>query len=81
MKMDPKNGKSLPDRLLRWFLKLVLNGIPAAWTVWVIHLACRLNAEIAQMGEAEWTTLIELAIVVFFNLGFIKGYMKHDLDD
>jgi len=61
--------------------KLILGGIPAAWTVWAIHLACRLNAEIAQTGEAEWKTLVELAIVVFFNLGFIKGYMKRDFDD
>ena len=81
MKMDSKNETTWFGRALRWTLKFILKAIPAAWIVWAIHLACHMNVEIAQTGNAEWDTLIELFIVTFFGLGFIKNYMKHDFDD
>lgn len=74
----PKEWKG---RLLKWFMRCIWEAIPAGWLVWTILGICDVTVEVQTTGSASWESILLLFIRVYFSLGFIKQYLKKDLDD
>ena len=79
--MKIKENSSWKDRLIIWLMKLILFSIPAIWTEWALSLGIKMNNEIIQTGEANWATIINLFIVLLFDIKFLRDIFKRDFKD